>query len=164
VIPTNHSLPASGRRKFLQGSLALSALGVAAVAGIFKPLQALAADWPKSAFEAKKLDDALNAVFGSADATPSPSVKIKASPQAENGAVVPISVSTDLANVESIAVFVEKNAAPLIAFATFSGAEGYLSARMKMAQTSDVVVVVKAGGKLYSAKQNIKVTVGGCGG
>lgn len=164
MIQTNRSLPAPGRRKFLQGSLAVSALGVAAVAGLFKPLQAFAAEWPKNAFEAKKLEEAMTGIFGSAGATASPSVKIKASPQAENGATVPISVSADLANVEAIAIFVEKNPAPLIAYATFSGAEGYLSARMKMSQTSDVVVVVKAGGKLYSAKQNIKVTVGGCGG
>ncbi|MHB1142279.1 MAG: thiosulfate oxidation carrier protein SoxY [Sulfuricaulis sp.] len=51
-----------------------------------------------------------------------------------------------------------------MAHASFAGADGYFSARMKMGQTSDVVAVVKAGGKLYTAKQNVKVTVGGCGG
>ena len=51
-----------------------------------------------------------------------------------------------------------------MASAAFPGAEGYFSARMKMAQTSDVYAVVKSGGKLYMAKQNIKVTVGGCWG
>ncbi|MEW6331958.1 MAG: thiosulfate oxidation carrier protein SoxY, partial [Pseudomonadota bacterium] len=67
-------------------------------------------------------------------------------------------------NVEAIAVFVEKNPSPLVAHASFTGADGYFSARMKMGQTSDVHAVVKAGGKLYTAKQNVKVTVGGCGG
>jgi sulfur-oxidizing protein SoxY len=61
-------------------------------------------------------------------------------------------------------VFVEKNPSPLVAHASFAGAQGYFSARMKMGQTSDVVAVVKAGGKLYTARQNVKVTVGGCGG
>jgi sulfur-oxidizing protein SoxY len=77
---------------------------------------------------------------------------------------VPIAVSTELPNVESIAILVEKNPNPLIAHVSFSGAEGYFSARMKMGQTSDVYAVVRSGGKLYSAKQTIKVTVGGCGG
>ena len=36
--------------------------------------------------------------------------------------------------------------------------------RIKMAKTSNVVVVVEAGGKLYSATKEVKVTVGGCGG
>ena len=84
--------------------------------------------------------------------------------QAENSAQVQIQVAADLPNVEAIAVFVEKNPTPLVAHASFQGAEGYFSARMKMGQTSDVVAVVKSGGKLYTARQNVKVTVGGCGG
>ena len=78
--------------------------------------------------------------------------------------MVPIAVSATLPNVQGLAVFVEKNAQPLVASVALTGAAGYFSARMKMGQTSDVHVVCKAGGKLYSAKQTIKVTVGGCGG
>jgi sulfur-oxidizing protein SoxY len=151
------------RRSFLKSSLAVSALGLLASAGMLRPSRAQAAEWPKGAFEAKKIDDAIKGVFGSSVTSPSVAVKIDALPNAENGAVVSISVSVDIPNVEAIAIFVEKNNSPLIAYATFSGAEPYLAARMKMAQTSDVHVVAKAGGKLYSAKQNIKVTVGGCG-
>ena len=73
-------------------------------------------------------------------------------------------MSAEMPNVEAIAVLVEKNPSPLIVYTTFAGAEGYLSVRLKMAETSDVYAVVKSGGKLYMAKQNIKVTVGGCGG
>jgi sulfur-oxidizing protein SoxY len=148
------------RRSFLK---AVSAFGLLAGAALLKPLRALAAEWPKGAFEAKNLDDAVSAAFGSSSTTASAAVKIKAQPQAENGAVVPISVSTDLANVEAIAIFVEKNNSPLIAYAAFNGADAFLSARMKMSQSSDVLVVVKSGGKLHSARTNIKVTVGGCG-
>jgi sulfur-oxidizing protein SoxY len=151
------------RRTFLKGTLAASALGLFA-GTLLKPLRALAADWPKQAFESKKLNDALQGLYGTTALTASGSVKIKAPPQAENGAVVPIAVSTELPNVESIAILVEKNPNPLIAHVSFSGAEGYFSARMKMGQTSDVYAVVRSGGKLYSAKQTIKVTVGGCGG
>ena len=152
------------RRTFLRNTLATAVLAAAGSAGLFSPNRALAAEWPKDAFTAKKLEDAVQALFGSATMSPSASIKLKAPAQAENSAQVQIQVSAELPNVEAIAILVEKNPSPLVAHASFNGAEGYFSARMKMAQTSDVVAVVKSGGKLYSARQNIKVTVGGCGG
>jgi len=153
------------RRTLLKGTLATGALGLAAAAGILKPARVLAAEWPKNAFEAKTVDEALKDVYGAGQATQSKDITIKAPIQAENGAVVPISVETKLPNVESIGIMVKENATPLIATVALSnGAAGYFSARMKMAKTSDVNVYVKSGGKLYSATQQIKVTVGGCGG
>ena len=152
------------RRTFLKSGLALGLVSAAAAAGLLKPARVLAAEWPKGAFESKKLEEAIQNLFGSAQATASGSIRIKAPLQAENGAVVPIAVTADLPNVQSIALLVEKNAQPLIANVNLSGAEGYFSARMKMNATSDVHVIVKSAGKLYSARQNIKVTVGGCGG
>ena len=152
------------RRTFLRNTLATAVLVAVGGAGLFSPSRALAAEWPKDAFTAKKLEDAVQALFGSTALSPSASIKLKAPAQAENSAQVQIQVTADLPNVEAIAILVEKNPSPLVAHASFNGAEGYFSARMKMAQTSDVVAVVKSGGKLYTARQNIKVTVGGCGG
>ena len=152
------------RRTFLRNTLATAVLVAVGGTGLFSPHRALAAEWPKDAFTAKKLEDAVQALFGSTALSPSASIKLKAPAQAENSAQVQIQVTADLPNVEAIAILVEKNPSPLVAHASFQGAEGYFSARMKMAQTSDVVAVVKSGGKLYSARQNIKVTVGGCGG
>ena len=152
------------RRTFLKGTLAGGALVLAASSGLLVPRRVEAAEWPKEAFSAKKIEDAIQALYGTSAHTPSGSIKLKAPAQAENSAQVQIQATADLPNVESMAILVEKNPSPLLAQASFSGAEPYLSARMKMAQTSDVYVIVKSGGKLYSAKQNIKVTVGGCGG
>lgn len=152
------------RRTFLKASAASAVVAVAAGAGLLKPTRVLAAEWPKGAFDATKIEEALKSLYGSAGTQASGSIKIKAPIQAENGAVVPISVSADLPNVEAISLYVEKNARPLVANLALSGAAGYFSARMKMGETSDVHVVAKSGGKLYSAKQTIKVTVGGCGG
>jgi sulfur-oxidizing protein SoxY len=153
------------RRTFLKGSIAGGVLTVAASAGLLKPTQTLAAAWPKSAFDAKSMDDAISGLFGSATAPANAGITIKAPLQAENGAVVPITVSTNLPNVEAIAILVDKNATPLVSNVNLmNGAEGFFSARMKMGKTSDVKVIVKAGGKLHSASQQIKVTVGGCGG
>ncbi len=150
------------RRTFLKGSL--TALSAWLAAGLLKPLRALAAAWPKTAFESRKIEEALQNLFGAAQTTSSASIRINAPYQWDNGATVPFSVSADLPNVSTIAVLVEKNPRPLITAFHFTGARAHLSIRMKMAETSDVYVVVKSQGKLYSAKQNIKIVEGGCGG
>ena len=152
------------RRIFLKGSLATGAAGMAISAGLLTPRMVLAA-WPKSAFEAKTVDDAVKGLFGSSTLAGSDQIKIKAPDIAENGAVVPISVTTGIAGAESISVIVEKNASPLAAsFVLGSGTEGYVSTRIKMGKTSSVIAVVKAGDKLHSAGKEVKVTIGGCGG
>jgi sulfur-oxidizing protein SoxY len=152
------------RRSFLKGTLAGSAVAVAVGAGLLSPRTVLAA-WPKAAFEAKNVEDAMNKLFGSAENTPSGDIKIKAPDIAENGAVVPVSVSTSLGNVDSIAVIAEKNGTPLASnFKLGANAIPNVSTRIKMGKTSDVIAVVKANGKAYSARKNVKVTIGGCGG
>ncbi len=152
------------RRIFLKRSLAASAVGIAAGAGLLMPQQILAA-WNKAAFEAKEMPNALNSLLGSADLTESGDIDVKAPDIAENGAVVPVTVSTSIAGVESIAIIASNNPAPLVAsFELGKGTAGFASTRIKMGKTGDVVAVVKAGGKLYSAKKEVKVTIGGCGG
>ena len=152
------------RRSFLKGTLAGSAVAVAVGAGLLSPRTVLAA-WPKAAFEAKNVEDAMSKLFGSAANTPSGDIKIKAPDIAENGAVVPVSVSTSMGNVDSIAVIAEKNGTPLASnFKLGASAIPNVSTRIKMGKTSDVIAVVKANGKAYSARKNVKVTIGGCGG
>ncbi len=152
------------RRVFLKGSLAAGTVGVAVGAGLLTP-QAVIAAWNEAAFQAKSVDDALTAAMGNASNTATDAIKIKAPDIAENGAVVPVSISTDMAGVESIALLAEGNASPLVAtFALGAGAIPDVSTRIKMGKTSDVIAVVKAGGKLHSARKSVKVTIGGCGG
>ena len=151
------------RRMFLKGSMAAGTVGVAVGAGLLTPGSVLAA-WPKAAMEARSVDDALKGI-GMSGATESGDVKIKAPDIAENGAVVPITISTKLSNVEAIAVLVEKNPQPLACSFDFDkSAEGFVSTRIKMGKTSDIVAVVKSGGKLFSSNKTVKVTIGGCGG
>jgi sulfur-oxidizing protein SoxY len=152
------------RRVFLKGSLAAGTAGVAVGAGLLTP-QAVVAAWNEAAFKAKSVDDALSAAMGTASNTASEAIKIKAPDIAENGAVVPVSISADMADVESIALLAEGNAQPLVAtFALGAGALADVSTRIKMGKTSDVIAVVKAGGALHSARKSVKVTIGGCGG
>jgi sulfur-oxidizing protein SoxY len=153
------------RRVFLKGSLAAGTVGVAVGAGLLTP-QAVLAAWPKAAFEAKSIDDALKAGMGEASNTPSDAIKIKAPDIAENGAVVPVSIdAAGISNAESIALLAEGNASPLVAtFNLGPGALPDVSTRIKMGKTSDVIAIVKADGKLHSARKSVKVTIGGCGG
>ena len=145
------------RRKFLH-----TALGVAA-AVLVAPLKALAAR-PEGAFGEGSANDVMKALFDSTE-TDSSHVVIKAPDIAENGAVVPITITTDLANAESVSIIVPNNPNPLAAsFSLTPNSGGLVSTRIKMAKTSDVTAVVKAGGKLYSATKEVKVTIGGCGG
>ena len=151
------------RRTFLKGTLAGSAVAVAVGAGLLSPSMVLA--YPKDAFAAKTVQDALSGLFGSADTTPSGDITIKAPDIAENGAVVPISVTSSIGGISDISIIAEKNGTPLAAnFKLSSAAKGNVSTRIKMGKTSNVIAVVKAGGKAYSARKEVKVTIGGCGG
>ncbi|HEY9148653.1 MAG TPA: thiosulfate oxidation carrier protein SoxY [Gammaproteobacteria bacterium] len=152
------------RRVFLKGTVASGAVAVAVGAGLLNPRQVLAA-WPKSAFEAKSVSDVLKGIYESDLAPASSDITVDAPDIAENGAVVPVTVTTSLSNVESITILSEKNNTPLVAtFNMTPAAEGYISTRIKMGQSSNVIAVVKADGKLHSARKEVKVTIGGCGG
>ena len=120
---------------------------------------------PARGFEASAAGDAVTAVFGSDEAEESADITIKAPDIAENGAVVPVSIKTSLPDVESIAILAEKNPSPLTAvFNLGKRTQPYVSTRIKIGKTSNVIAYVKAGGKLYSARKEVKVTSGGCGG
>lgn len=152
------------RRLIIKGSVAAGTLGVAMGAGLLVPTRVLAA-WPDKAFGEKKMDDAISTLLGSGEMTESAEISIKAPEIAENGAVVPVTVTAAMAGVESITIAAPNNPSPLVAsFDLADGAHGYASTRIKMGKSGDVVAVVKAGGKLYTAKKEVKVTIGGCGG
>ncbi len=123
--------------------------------------QARAADTP--GFEAKTLEAAFSAIGGKpAD---SKDVTITSPDIAENGAVVPIAVTSNLPKTEAIYILVEKNPFPLTATFTIpEGTEAYVSTRAKMGESTKVWAVVKADGKLYATSKETKVTLGGCGG
>ncbi|EXJ13199.1 thiosulfate oxidation carrier protein SoxY [Imhoffiella purpurea] len=152
------------RRILLKGSLAAGSVGVAAGTGLLAPGQVLA-EWNEAAFRAKDIPSALDNLMGADGAEVSERIKIKAPDIAENGAVVPVTVETDLEDVTSIAIIASENQTPLIASFDLTPASiPFVATRIKMAKTADVVAVVKAGGTLYKNAKNVKVTIGGCGG
>jgi sulfur-oxidizing protein SoxY len=163
---TRHeAVPLLSRRLVLAGvgSVTLAGLGIFACPST----TALAAGndkYPEDAFKQKDGKEALRLLYGR-NAEPSDKIKLDAPEIAENGAVVPISVTTSLAEVTSIAFVVPENPNALAAYYKIPGGTvPNIANRLKMARTSDVIVIVEAGGKLYSAAKEVKVTVGGCGG
>ncbi len=152
------------RRTLLKGSLGVSAIGVAVSAGLLMP-GAVLANWPKAAFEATDTDAALSELLGSDAIKNSDLVKIKAPDIAENGAVVPVTVESDAPGAQSISIIAAGNNTPLIAsFDLGADAVPFVSTRIKMAETADVIAVVRTEDGILRAAQEVKVTIGGCGG
>jgi sulfur-oxidizing protein SoxY len=159
----DNGFPAT-RRLILQGTglVALAGLGISIAAPAV--LAAANDPYPEAAFKQKGDADAIKALYGRT-AEASDKVKLDAPEIAENGGVVPISVTTTLDGVTSIAFLASEN--PNALAAHYRIPEGTLPAvanRLKMAKTCNVIAIVEAGGKLYSATKEVKVTVGGCGG
>lgn len=152
------------RRTLLKGSLGASLVGIAAGAGLLSP-QAVFAAWPKSAFTSKRVDEAVKELLGDSSMSNSNLIKITAPPIAENGAEVGIAVESSLPKVDSINILVEKNGQPLAAnFTMASNTNAFVRTRVKIGKTSDVHAVIRSNGKLFTAKREVKVTIGGCGG
>jgi sulfur-oxidizing protein SoxY len=144
-------------------ALRRAVLGAIAIA-LVKPLAALAAAWNKEAFGAKSAADALKSL-GTPAPVPSSDVVIDAPEIAENGAVVPIEITSKIPGTSSIVVLIEKNPFPLLGkFDFMEGALPFVKVNVKMGETSDVRVIAQAGGKTYVATKEVKVTIGGCGG
>jgi sulfur-oxidizing protein SoxY len=152
------------RRSFLQNAFRTGALASLVTAGLALPKQVWAA-WNQKAFKSKSYTDAVNELYGNSALADSDNIILKAPDIAENGAVVPITVESELPNIESISILVEANPSPLAAeFKLAPGMRGFASTRLKMGKTSNVHAVVKADGQLYKATKEVKVTIGGCGG
>lgn len=145
----------------------LSATGLAAAGLAVLPARAFADDapgWPVAAFKKKSEADALAALYGQA-MTASDKITLELPEIAENGAVVPVSVSTTLPDVTRISLMVPQNPFTLAAsYVLPKGTEPAVSCRLKMAKTSEVVALVESGGKVFGTRKTVKVTLGGCGG
>jgi len=154
----------NNRRQVLKGTGSAAVMGLAMSAGLFKPGSAWAQNWNKAAFETKSLNDTVKAM-GGATAAESKDIVITSPDIAENGAVVPFTISSRIPKTESIALLVEKNPNVLAAnFGIPDGTEAGVTTRVKMGQTSNVIALVKADGKYYYTGKEVKVTLGGCGG
>jgi sulfur-oxidizing protein SoxY len=155
--------------------IAMTGATAATLAAFFAPgIRAARADgavvpadaslYPAAAFSQKTQEAATKAMFNMTAAV-SDQISLDAPDIAENGAVVPLSISTALPGVTAIAILALGNPNTIAAaYQLPAGTKAAVSSRIKLAKTTDVVVLVQAGGKLYSTSKNVKVTLGGCGG
>src|SRR5215468_5373211 len=157
--------PVATRRLILQGAASVALIGLGNLTFGAQGARAAANDkYPENAFKQKSEADAIKALYGKT-AEPSDKIKLDAPEIAENGGVVPISVTTMLEKVTSISFFVAENPNALAAsYKIPDGTVPSVANRLKMAKTTNVVAIVEADGKLNSATKEVKVTVGGCGG
>jgi sulfur-oxidizing protein SoxY len=150
------------RRYFLQTAAKVGAYAFVLAAGIHARLAVAAEQRP--AFQAENLQDALKALDASG-AQESADITFKAPDIAENGAVVPVDVESKLANTRSITILVEKNPHAMSAeFLIPEGTDPYVATRVKVAETSNLLAVVKTDAGSFYATKLVKVTLGGCGG
>ncbi len=141
----------------------LRALAVAMAAMILRPLELLAGEWNKAAFDARAVADALKGI-GVTATEDSDKIVLRAPDIAENGAIVPLEIASQIPGTQAIFILVDKNPQPLTAVFEFAnGAEAFVATRIKMAETSRVRIVARAGGKFYATMREVKVTIGGCG-
>ncbi|HEY2862598.1 MAG TPA: thiosulfate oxidation carrier protein SoxY [Casimicrobiaceae bacterium] len=153
------------RREVLKSGGGVTLLMLIAAAGWLKPDEALAQAWNKAAFETKNMGDTMKALGGGEPSQSKDVVFFQTPDIAENGAVVPVGITSNIPNTESIAVLIEKNPNMLAAvFDIPAGTEPTISTRVKMGQSSNIYALVKADGKYFVAAKDVKVTLGGCGG
>ena len=151
------------RRIFLKKTLAAGAWCLATASSLLTPILARA-EWPADKYARTKLKNTLSMLLGNQTLTESDNIDIKIPEVAENGAIVPITIRSKLDNTEWIAIVAEKNPVPLIAQFSFApGMTRQVTARIKLAETCDVIAIVRADDQFYSARRPVQVTVGGCG-
>lgn len=152
------------RRKLLRSTLNASLVGIAASSGMLNP-QSLVAAEPSTSNHSKSLDTEVTQQYNYRSMPRSSAINLSVPSIAENGAEVPVLVTTDLPDVESISILLKKNSSSLIAkFVIQPGTNAYVRTRIKIPASSDVIAIVSSKGKKYFTKKLVKVTTAGCGG
>jgi len=153
------------RRQLIQKTISTSTLALVAASGLLLP-QRLLAHWPKDAFNAATMEDALLTLLGEADIADDKQVAFKVgSPPsyAVNGAAVPVEITSTLENIERISFLVEKNPFPLAMTVELnSSVKLPFKSMLKIAEDTNVIAVVRADGQLYKTTRFVEVDVGGC--
>ncbi|MFK7794692.1 MAG: thiosulfate oxidation carrier protein SoxY [Gammaproteobacteria bacterium] len=148
------------KRTFLQRSTSLLTFS------LFSGMHSVFADWQKELFDHADSDKLISSLTNNAELVDSNAIHIKAPEIAENGAVVPVTVEASINNVKNISILVDNNPSPLTSSYDINPKlEAYVSTRVKMAKSSNIIALVSTtGNKYFTASKSIKVTIGGCGG
>lgn len=150
------------RRNFLKKSLVLGTGYLTVISGFLAPIIARAT-WSTDSYARTDVDDVLTSLLLGQAPIKSKAISIKMPKIAENSAIVPITIRSDIENTQSISIIAEKNPVPLIAQFSFSSEMlKQVTARIKLADTGDIIALVCADDQYYIAKRRVRVTVDGC--
>lgn len=148
------------RRKFIKSTLVLTAAGLALLDST-----ATNAQWNAADFAPNPFDAAMKQLLNGKPIAETDKIELNIPEIAENGAIVPVTVTSSIENIQSIAIVVEQNPVPLtIQAELMPELEPFISARLKLANTSFVYAIAETDKVCYSVKKKVKVTIGGCGG
>jgi sulfur-oxidizing protein SoxY len=153
------------RRLFIKHLLINGALTSAFCAGLLKPGMVLA-NWPKSAFEASSVPDALNALYGNNETSKKKWItKVQVRPHLDDGGTqVTVSINTKITDADSITILAPNNRKPLVAtFKINNKKVPSLQTRIKMEAIGDVIAIVKSGDRLFFEATEVDFTGCGCG-
>lgn len=128
----------------------------AGISGIFLPGAALA-QYPTRAFLAKETPEALREIFGTADIGDGDRIEIEAPPIAIDAKMVPVRIRSGYDNTESISLVVAGNESPFTAHFKLYDSQNFVSTRIRMADTGELLVVVKADGVLHTGRRTVRV-------
>lgn len=151
------------RRVFLKGAFATGAVTALAASGLLIP-RSVVAVWPRDAFAAEDISQALELLLGSTQTVRSWGIRMKLTPHAASaGAEVSVVIETDLADIESISLLVADDPTPLVAsFRLGADVEGQISTRLKISKSGDILAVVKTGQRLYHLRKHVDLSGCGC--
>jgi sulfur-oxidizing protein SoxY len=150
------------RRAFIKKSVAFSGYSLIATSGLLASSE-VNAEWLTETTSTDILQQTLKRLFKDQKIIESDKIDIQIPKIAENGAAVPITVTSSLKNVESIAILIEKNPIPLAAkFELSPNLVPFVSARLKITESSAVAVIVETNEGFYTASKKVIVTPGGC--
>lgn len=149
------------RREFIKKSVALGGFVASELLGS----QQANAEWfSESVPDTNMLEETLKRLIKDKTITETDKIDIQLPKIAENGSSVPITITSSLKNIQSLAILIDKNPAHLIAkFELSPPLEAFVSARIKIVESSDIIVIVETSDKFYSAKEKVNIIIGGCG-
>ena len=120
--------------------------------------------YPTEAFEATETNAVLTSLHGTDLLEDTGQLQIDVPGIAEDPRYLPIRISSSLENIESVTVIAEANNIPLSAHFRLFEPQDFLATRLKIEETGDLLVVVKAGGKLHAARRTVRASSSGCTG
>ncbi len=146
------------RRTLLKGALAIGAMGaLGAGAAYARPTEGPA--WPKAAFHARTVEEALRQLAGPLPLTPdSEDLIIEAPAIAEHG-IAHITIHARLPGTRSVSLLIPNNRFPLVAHFQFGPQlTNTITTRIQMERDGELIAVADTGDRLYSQTKKIRTT------